>query len=349
MRSGRPGRDFRALSHPSRILQGKVRDVYALPDDQLLLVASDRVSAFDRVVDHQIRDKGRALTLQTAWWLAECFSDIPHHALSVDAKEIRERTRLDWPPWEEWSGRVTLARRTHPIPVECVVRGRVFGSVWREYQASGTIAGTPVPAGLRLGDPLDRPVFSPARKAQEGHDENVSFADVQAMTGAKVARELRDRSMELFELGRARARAGGLVLVDTKFEFGVARDGRILLIDEVLTADSSRFWLADEGARRRQLDKQPIRDYLALAQDDCEDGLPDKVAMAATHRYRRLFRTLTGCSLDAYVPPRLSSPTRGGAPQEERPSFSWSNTGWRCALSRELDSWTPREGRSGAP
>lgn len=279
--------------------RGKVRDVYEAPEDRLLLVATDRVSAFDVVMAEPVPGKGRVLTRMTAWWLTTHFRDEPHHLLSVEANDIVRAVPALAACRDQWEGRTTLARRTRPVPVECVVRGHLAGSAWREYRESGTLAGEPLPPGLEENGPLPRSLFSPATKAQEGHDENIAFHRAARLLGPALANRLKERSLSLFERARTVAAAAGIILADTKFEFGVAADGALILIDEVLTPDSSRFWPAERYAPGRpqpSMDKQPIRDYLAaLPRWDRRPPpppLPAAATEAAAKRYRDVFLRL---------------------------------------------------------
>ena len=291
--------------------RGKVRDVYQVNDERLLMVASDRVSAFDVVLPQPIPGKGEVLTLATAWWL-EQLEDVPHHLVAVDPDRIVALHPELEASREVWARRAMLVRRTDPVLVECVVRGYIAGSAWKEYGRSGTLAGEPLPAGLQESQRLDPPIFSPATKAQEGHDENITFGQVEELLGAELAVRLRDLSLRIYRHGRDVAERRGIILADTKFEFGFDGAGRLLLIDEVLTPDSSRFWPKNSyrlGASQPSLDKQPIRDWL----DDLPDwdktppppDLPDEVVTAASSRYADVFQRLTGTALAAYVPPRF--------------------------------------------
>ena len=294
------------------LARGKVRDVYEVPGDRLLLVASDRVSAFDRVLDRPVPGKGHVLTMLTAWWLAGRLRDVPHHLLSVRADEIEAAAPALARCRGRWEGRASLVRRTRPALVECVVRGYLAGSAWKEYRQAGTLAGEPLPAGLVESGRLSPPVFSPATKAQEGHDENITLEHVAGLVGAETARRLKERSLDLYERGRAVAAEAGLVLADTKFEFGIARDRRLLLIDEALTPDSSRYWPAEQyapGKPQPSLDKQPVRDWLAAQpgwdRRSTAPSLPAAVANAAAERYRELFRKLVGVLPEEYEPPKF--------------------------------------------
>jgi phosphoribosylaminoimidazole-succinocarboxamide synthase len=287
--------------------RGKVRDVYEVDEETLLMVASDRVSAFDVVMRQPIPKKGEVLTLITAWWLGQLEDIVPHHLIAVDPERIVARHPQLEASRDRWARRAMLVRRTDPVLVECVVRGYISGSAWKEYREHGTLAGEPLAAGLRESERLAPPIFSPATKAQEGHDENIGFATMCELIGSEPATHLRDLSLKIYEYGREVAARHGILLADTKFEFGLDPWGRVLLIDEVLTPDSSRFWPKEHyevGRGQPSLDKQPIRDWLE-GLDDWDKtppppDLPDEVVKAASERYRDLFRRLVGVSLDDY-------------------------------------------------
>jgi phosphoribosylaminoimidazole-succinocarboxamide synthase len=295
-----------ATALPLRLLrQGKVRDVYEVDADRLLLVATDRVSAFDVVLDQPIPYKGAVLTQITAWWLGQ-IDIIPHHMITADAARIVAMVPALAPHRAAIEGRAMLARRARVFPIECVVRGYLSGSGWREYVASGTLAGEPLPQGMRESAQLPEPRFTPATKAASGHDENISRAQVRDQLGP-VADQLESISLQLFRLGSSVAARAGLILADTKFEFG-ERDGKVILIDEVMTPDSSRFWARDSyraGTTPPSFDKQPLRDYL---QDLREHGkwngnapgphIPPDVVAAMSNRYLEAFRRLTGSRLE---------------------------------------------------
>ena len=291
--------------------QGKVRDVYDAGDGLLLMVASDRVSAFDVILPQPIPRKGEVLTQLTAWWLDSLRDQIDHHLISVDPDEIVDRVPALGDSREAWAARGMLVHRTEPVLVECVVRGYISGSAWREYLASGTLAGEPLPEGLVESGRLEQPIFSPATKAQTGHDENIPFSGVVERLGDEVAHRLRELSIAIYGHGVTLAEERGIILADTKFEFGYHPDGRLLLIDEVLTPDSSRFWPADRyvpGQSQRSLDKQPVRDFLdGLDWDKSPPppDLPDHVVDATSTRYLEIFRRLTGTELNAFEPPRF--------------------------------------------
>jgi len=295
--------------------RGKVRDVYVVDDERLLLVATDRVSAFDVVMAETIPHKGAVLTQITAWWLRQLESKIEHHMLSADTSEIVREVPQLRDHEQELAGRAMLCRRSAVFPIECVVRGYLSGSAWKEYRDRGTLAGEALPKGLRESDRLDPPLFSPATKAEEGHDENITIDRMRSLVGDGTARELEKLSREIYEAGRAIAAERGIIIADTKFEFGRVRGpvnnpeaGVVILVDEVLTPDSSRFWPADTyepGHGQPSFDKQPLRDYLdAEKRAGRWDGdyppprLPKDVIDATSARYLDIYRRLTGHSLD---------------------------------------------------
>jgi phosphoribosylaminoimidazole-succinocarboxamide synthase len=294
--------------------RGKVRDVYEVDADRLLIVATDRVSAFDVVMGETIPQKGAVLTQITAWWLRQLESKVDHHMLSANAAEIVREVPILRDHEQELEGRAMLSRRTTVFPIECVVRGYLSGSAWKEYRESGTLAGEALAKGLRESDRLDPPIFSPATKADEGHDENITIDRMRAVIGEPAAAELERLSREIYESGRAIAAKRGIIIADTKFEFGSAKstggDGveKVILVDEVLTPDSSRFWPADSyepGHSQPSFDKQPLRDYLdAERRAGRWDGnyppppLPKDVIDATSERYLDIYRRLTGHSLD---------------------------------------------------
>ncbi|MCU0615865.1 MAG: phosphoribosylaminoimidazolesuccinocarboxamide synthase [Gemmatimonadaceae bacterium] len=292
------------------VRRGKVRDVYAVGDEQLLLVASDRVSAFDVVMDEPIPHKGAVLTQITTWWLSKLESAfgaaLPHHLLTSNVDAIIEAVPSIAPHRAMLHGRAMLCVRTDVVPIECVVRGYLAGSAWKEYAASGTLAGEALPSGLRESDRFDPPRFSPATKAETGHDENIPVSEVIARVGADTAAQLERMARDIYAFGRDVAAPRGIIVADTKFEFGV-RDGRLVLIDEVLTPDSSRFWPADQyapGRSQPSFDKQPLRDWLdgerrAGRWNGEAPGprLPEEVVLATSARYLDAFRRLTGRTL----------------------------------------------------
>jgi phosphoribosylaminoimidazole-succinocarboxamide synthase len=288
--------------------RGKVREVYEIDAEQLLLVASDRVSAFDVVMREPIPRKGAVLTQISAFWFERLAGVLPSHYVTARTGEILDRVKPLAGRRDEIAGRAMLVRRTVPVPFECVVRGYLSGSAWAEYRARGTLAGEPLPAGLEESSPLDPPLFSPATKAESGHDENVAFARVAQDLGAALAARLRDASLAVYRAGRDHAAARGIIIADTKFEFGTAADGSLLLIDELMTPDSSRFWPADRyapGRSQPSFDKQPLRDYLADIKarggwngEAPPPPLPPEVIDATSRRYLEAFRRLTGRDLE---------------------------------------------------
>lgn len=286
---------------------GKVREVYEVDTDHLLLVASDRVSAFDIVMREAIPRKGAVLTQISAFWFERVAGVVPSHYVTAKTSEILDRVPALRSYRDQVEGRSMLVRRTTPVPFECVVRGYLSGSAWTEYREKGTLAGEPLPRGLVESARLEPAVFSPATKAETDHDENVPFAAVERALGADTAARLRDASFAVYRAGRDHAAAQGIIIADTKFEFGHDADGTLRLIDEVLTPDSSRFWPADRyrpGGPQPSFDKQPLRDYLAgLKREGRWNGeappptLPPDVVDATSRRYLDAFRRLTGHAL----------------------------------------------------
>jgi len=289
------------LPHVSR---GKVREIFVLGDD-LLLIATDRLSAFDIVFDEGIPDKGRVLTGLSDFWLDRLDAAVPHHRISSDVDEIVEAAPVLAPFAAALYGRSMRCVRARPIAIECVVRGYLEGSGWREYRESGTVTGIELPPGLRRGDQFPEPIFTPATKAPEGHDVNIGFPELVDRVGESLAARLRDRSLALYAQGLEHARERGLILADTKFEFGWGPgEDELLLIDEVLTPDSSRFWDAAQwspGDAQLSFDKQPIRDFLESERSagrwNGEPPLPalsDEAIEATSERYREAYRRIVG-------------------------------------------------------
>jgi phosphoribosylaminoimidazole-succinocarboxamide synthase len=286
---------------------GKVREVYEVDSDHLLLVASDRVSAFDVVMAEPVPRKGAVLTQLSAFWFEKLAAVVPSHFITARASEIVERIPVLTPHLDQLRGRAMLVRRTEPVAFECVVRGYLSGSAWVEYQKSGTLAGEPLPGGLLESDRLEPPIFSPATKAESGHDINVPESAVAEALGAATMRALREASFDIYRAGRNHAATRGIIIADTKFEFGFDGAGTLRLIDEVMTPDSSRFWPADgyqAGQSQPSFDKQPLRDYLAgLRQRGQWNGespppaLPAEVISATSLRYLEAFRRITGAEL----------------------------------------------------
>jgi phosphoribosylaminoimidazole-succinocarboxamide synthase len=291
----------------TRIARGKVRDIYAVDSDRLLLVATDRVSAFDVVMAEAIPMKGAVLTQTSAWWFRQLKGGISHHMLSADADEIVAAVPALKPHRDTIAGRAMLCRRATVFPVECVIRGYLTGSAWKEYASHGTLAGEKLPSGLRESEILEPQIFSPATKAESGHDENITVARMREQLGAEVTSELERQSRAIYLQGRDIAWAHGIIIADTKFEFGRAKDGKIILIDEVMTPDSSRFWPADGyevGRAQPSFDKQPLRDWLDIERragrwngEAPPPPLPSAIVEATSKRYLEAYRRLTGAAL----------------------------------------------------
>ena len=280
-----------------KVRSGKVREVYEVSDDSLLMVASDRISAFDVVLDQPIPDKGRVLTGLSTYWFNETADLVENHLISADPTDLPSMCGPDV------AGRAMLVRAAQPVLMECVVRGYLFGSAWKEYDKSKTVNGVPLPEGLREADQLPEPIFTPTTKADEGHDVALTPDEAVALVGRSRYDELRDLSIALYRFGSTRAATRGILLADTKFEFGDI-GGRLILIDEALTPDSSRFWPADEwvpGTAPPSFDKQYVRQYLL---DMGWDGtpppppLPDEVVEGTRSRYIEAYDLLTESSFD---------------------------------------------------
>ncbi|HIG26048.1 MAG TPA: phosphoribosylaminoimidazolesuccinocarboxamide synthase [Acidimicrobiia bacterium] len=278
---------------------GKVRDIYDAGQNQLLMVTSDRLSAFDVVLNEPITHKGRVLTAMSEFWF-DYFADVvPSHLLSTDLDEVAPL--LGGNPYPDLAGRIMLCRRAEMLPIECIVRGYITGSAWKEYQDSGTMHGAALPTGLKEADQLPEPVFTPSTKAEEGHDMNISFDEAVALIGPDLAEQAREVSLALYKKGAAWAAERGIIIADTKFEMGVI-DGQLVLADEVLTPDSSRFWPADQwqpGATPPSFDKQPVRDFLSGLGWDKQPPpppLPDEVVAATSQRYQEAYEIITGRS-----------------------------------------------------
>ncbi|HEV2180335.1 MAG TPA: phosphoribosylaminoimidazolesuccinocarboxamide synthase [Gemmatimonadaceae bacterium] len=291
-----------------RLGRGKVRDIYEVDASRLLLVATDRVSAFDVVMRETIPFKGAVLTQLSAWWFAQLADIVSTHLITAKTSDIIRLVPGLASFRQAIAGRAMLCRRATVFPIECVIRGYISGSAWKEYAKSGTLAGEPLPAGLRESDRLAEPIFSPATKAETGHDENITVSRMRQIVGEEDGVELERLTRAIFARGSTIAQKRGIIVADTKFEFGRAADGSIVLIDEVLTPDSSRFWPADAytpGGSQPSFDKQPLRDYLdgerRAGQWNGEapaPPLPDDVVRATSARYLDAFRRLTGESLD---------------------------------------------------
>ncbi|MGM5029295.1 phosphoribosylaminoimidazolesuccinocarboxamide synthase [Tardiphaga sp. 20_F10_N6_6] len=290
-----------------KIGRGKVRDIYSVGDDRVLLLTTDRISAFDVVMNETIPMKGAVLTQISAWWFNQLGSVVPHHMISADADEIIGQVPALAGHRAALAGRAMLCRRTTVFPIECVIRGYISGSAWKEYAASGTLAGEKLDAGLLESQKFAEPVFSPATKAETGHDENITIARMREIIGEEDAFTLESMTRAVYTQGEEIAREAGIIIGDTKFEFGREGSGRIILIDEVMTPDSSRFWAADvyrPGQPQPSFDKQPLRDYLDIERragrwngEAPPPPLPPEVIDATSKRYLEAYRRLTGTEL----------------------------------------------------
>jgi phosphoribosylaminoimidazole-succinocarboxamide synthase len=289
------------LSDLKLIRRGKVRDVYQVDEDRLLIVATDRVSAFDCVIPTPIERKGEVLTALSQFWFTKLAHVVPNHLITTSIEEMPSAVQKHAD--ELRGGRSMLVRKTEVFPVECVVRGYITGSGWKDYKKTGEVCGHKLPVGLRESEQLSEPIFTPATKAETGHDENISEQRMAEIVGPEVTASLREISLTLYKQAAAYARERGIIIADTKFEFGRDSQGRTLLIDEVLTPDSSRFWPADDyevGRGQASFDKQYVRDYLEKLDWNKQPPapeLPPEVARATTARYLEAYKLLTGKSL----------------------------------------------------
>jgi len=275
--------------------RGKVRDIYDL-GDALAFVATDRLSAFDHILPNPIPDKGKVLCQLSEFWFRRFASIVPNHVITTNADEFPEALQAHA---AQLAGRTTLVRKLKMVPVECVARGYLAGSGWKEYRQSGTVCGIELPPGLEESSRLPEPIFTPATKAQDGHDINISFAEAERLIGSDLAERLRELTLELYASGSEYARTRGIIIADTKFEFGLDGD-KVVLADEALTPDSSRFWPADKYAPGRgqpSFDKQFVRDYLESIGWNKEPPvpeLPDEIVAGTRERYLEAFQILTG-------------------------------------------------------
>ena len=290
-----------------RIGRGKVRDIYAVGDDRVLLLTTDRISAFDVVMAETIPMKGVVLTQISAWWFNELEGVVPHHMISADADAIIGEIPVLHEHRASLAGRAMLCRRTTVFPIECVIRGYLSGSAWKEYAQQGTLAGEKLAPGLLESAKLEPSIFSPATKAETGHDENITIDRMREILGDEVAYTLESMTRAVYAIGEKLSRDQGSIIADTKFEFGRDGDGRIILIDEVMTPDSSRFWAADAykpGQPQPSFDKQPLRDYLDAERragrwngEAPPPPLPASVVDATSKRYLEAYRLITGADL----------------------------------------------------
>ena len=290
-----------------RIGRGKVRDIYAVGDDRVLLLTTDRISAFDIVMAETIPMKGAVLTQISAWWFKQLEGTVPHHMISADADAIIREVPALKDHRASLVGRAMLCRRTTVFPIECVIRGYLSGSAWKEYATHGTLAGEKLPSGLLESDRLEPAIFSPATKAETGHDENITVSRMREIVGADVTQTLESMTRAIYTRGERTSREHGIIIADTKFEFGRGADGAIILIDEVMTPDSSRFWAVDAykpGQPQPSFDKQPLRDYLDAERragrwngEAPPPPLPESVVDATSERYLEAYRRVTGAEL----------------------------------------------------
>ncbi len=280
-----------------RLGKGKVRDIYAVGNDKMLIVTSDRLSAFDVVLPDPIPDKGRVLNQMANFWFGKLGHIVPNQLTGIDPESVvLEKEK------PEVRGRAVVVKKLKPLPIEAVVRGYIIGSGWKDYQKTGRVCGIELPKGLRQAEKLPQAIFTPATKAEEGHDENISFAEVEKLIGKELAARVRDVSIRLYEEASDYAAGKGIIIADTKFEFGLDENKQIVLIDEVLTADSSRFWPADSykvGVSPPSYDKQYVRDYLETLEWDKTPPapkLPPGVIAKTSEKYREALHRLTGRS-----------------------------------------------------
>jgi phosphoribosylaminoimidazole-succinocarboxamide synthase len=280
--------------------RGKVRDVYAVDEDHLLIVATDRISAFDSVLPTPIPRKGEVLIALSQFWFEKLGHVVPNHLVTTDLERMPDILRRHH---DELNGRSMLVRRADVFPVECVVRGYLSGSGWKDYLRTGEVCGHKLPPELKESAELPEPIFTPATKAEEGHDENISEVQVRELLGEETTVFLRETSLRLYREAREYARGRGIIIADTKFEFGRGRDGQIILIDEALTPDSSRFWPLDSympGKSQQSFDKQFVRDYLETLSWDKKPPappIPSDIAEATTARYLEAYKLITGRDL----------------------------------------------------
>jgi len=280
--------------------RGKVRDVYAVDDGHLLIVATDRISAFDCVLPTPIPRKGEVLIALSRFWFERLAHIVPNHLITTDIDQMNDVIRRHA---DELKGRSMLVKRAEVFPVECVVRGYLSGSGWKDYLRTGQVCGHELPKGLQESDELPEPIFTPATKAEEGHDENISEADVRQLLGEETTVFLRETSLRLYREARQYARGRGIIIADTKFEFGRDANGQIILIDEALTPDSSRFWPVETyqpGSSQQSFDKQFVRDYLETLNWDKKPPappIPSEIAEATTDRYLEAYKLITGKDL----------------------------------------------------
>lgn len=277
-----------------KISSGKVREIYEVDEDKLLLVVSDRISAFDYILPSMVPNKGKILNQISKFWFDYIKDIIPNHVISTDIKDFPEEFQTP-----EFEGRSMLVKKLKMIPVECIIRGYITGSGWKSYKENGTICGIKLPEGLQESQKLPEPIFTPTTKASEGHDENISFDEVCNLIGKDLAEKLRSKAIEIYKTCAEYALTKGVIIADTKFEFGLDESGNLVIGDEVLTPDSSRFWPADDyevGRSQKSFDKQYIRDWIKSTGYDPESGtpIPDDVIDTTAKKYIEAYEILTG-------------------------------------------------------
>ncbi len=277
-----------------KISSGKVREIYEVDNDKLLIVVSDRISAFDYILPSMVPEKGKILNQISKFWFDYSKDIIPNHVISTDIKDFPEEFQT-----EEFEGRSMLVKKLKMIPVECIVRGYITGSGWKSYKQDGSVCGIKLPEGLQESEKLPEPIFTPTTKAQEGHDENISFDQVCELIGKDLAEQVRAKTIEIYKKCSEYALTKGVIIADTKFEFGVDENGNLVIGDEMLTPDSSRFWPASDyevGRSQKSFDKQYIRDWIKSTGYDPEAGIPipDDVIRVTTEKYKEAYNLLTG-------------------------------------------------------
>lgn len=277
-----------------KISSGKVREIYEVDNDKLMLVVSDRISAFDVILPNLVTNKGKVLNQISAFWFNFLEGVIPNHVISVDQKDFPEEFQTP-----EFEGRSMLVRKLKMLPIECIVRGYITGSGWASYKKDGTVCGIKLPENLQESEKLPEPIFTPTTKAAEGHDENISFEEVCKLIGTERANEVKNKTIEIYSKCAEYARSKGIIIADTKFEFGIDENGNLVLADEVLTPDSSRFWPANEyvvGKSQKSFDKQYLRDWLKQNNWSSENPtpIPDDVIDTTTKKYIEAYELLTG-------------------------------------------------------
>ena len=278
----------------NKISSGKVREIYEVDEDKLLLVVSDRISAFDYILPSMVPNKGKILNQISKFWFDYIKDIIPNHVISTDIKDFPEEFQTP-----EFEGRSMLVKKLKMIPVECIIRGYITGSGWKSYKENGTVCGIKLPEGLQESQKLPEPIFTPTTKASEGHDENISFDEVCNLIGKDLAEKLRSKAIEIYKTCAEYALTKGVIIADTKFEFGLDESGNLVIGDEVLTPDSSRFWPADDyevGKSQKSFDKQYIRDWIKSTGYDPESGtpIPNDVIDTTAKKYIEAYEILTG-------------------------------------------------------